>query len=48
MSARLHKALSEYQLSSLNGPHQKPKVQIKRWKVSLGWAYRIYIDGIQG
>jgi hypothetical protein len=23
----------------------KPKVQIKRQKVSLGWAYRIYIDG---
>ena len=28
-----------------HGPHQKPKVQIKRQKVSLGWAYRIYIDG---
>jgi hypothetical protein len=24
---------------------QKPKVQIKRTKTSLGWAYRIYIDG---
>jgi hypothetical protein len=24
---------------------KKPKVQIKRQKVSLGWAYRIYIDG---
>jgi hypothetical protein len=23
----------------------KPKVQIKREKTSLGWAYRIYIDG---
>ena len=23
---------------------KKPKVQIKRQKVSLGWAYRIYID----
>jgi hypothetical protein len=22
----------------------KPKVRIKRQKVSLGWAYRIYID----
>ena len=25
---------------------QKPKVQIKRQKTSLGWAYRIYIDGM--
>ena len=25
--------------------NKKPKVQIKRQKVSLGWAYRIYIDG---
>ena len=25
---------------------KKPKVQIKRHKASLGWAYRIYIDGI--
>ena len=25
---------------------KKPKVQIKRQKVSLGWAYRIYIDGM--
>jgi hypothetical protein len=24
---------------------RKPKVQIKRQKISLGWAYRIYIDG---
>jgi len=24
---------------------KKSKVQIKRQKVSLGWAYRIYIDG---
>jgi len=24
---------------------KKPKVQIKRRKTSLGWAYRIYIDG---
>jgi hypothetical protein len=24
---------------------KKPKVQIKREKTSLGWAYRIYIDG---
>ena len=24
---------------------KKPKVQIKRQKVSLGWAYRIDIDG---
>jgi len=24
---------------------KKPNVQIKRQKVSLGWAYRIYIDG---
>ena len=24
---------------------QKTKVQIKRQKVSLGWTYRIYIDG---
>ena len=24
---------------------KKPKVQIKRQKTSLGWAYRIYIDG---
>ena len=25
---------------------KKPKVQIKRQKVTLGWAYRIYIDGM--
>ena len=25
---------------------KKPKVQIKRQKTSLGWAYRIYIDGM--
>ena len=25
---------------------KKPKVQIKRRKTSLGWAYRIYIDGM--
>ena len=25
---------------------KKPKVQIKRQKVALGWAYRIYIDGM--
>jgi hypothetical protein len=24
---------------------KKPKVQIKRHKSSLGWAYRIYIGG---
>ena len=24
---------------------KKPKVQIMRQKVSLGWAYRIYIGG---
>ena len=24
---------------------KKPKVQIKRQKTSLGWAYRIYMDG---
>jgi len=24
---------------------KKPKVEIKRTKTSLGWAYRIYIDG---
>jgi len=24
---------------------KKPKAQIKRQKVSLGWAYRIYING---
>ena len=24
---------------------KKPKVHIKRQKTSLGWAYRIYIDG---
>ena len=24
---------------------RKPKVQIKRERTSLGWAYRIYIDG---
>lgn len=24
---------------------KKPKVQIKRTKTSLGWAYRIYIGG---
>jgi hypothetical protein len=23
---------------------KKPKVQIKRVKTSLGWAYRIYVD----
>ena len=27
---------------------KKPKVQIKRQKTSLGWAYRIYIDGTLG
>ena len=25
---------------------KKTKVQIKREKVSLGWVYRIYIDGM--
>ena len=25
---------------------KKPKVQIKREKMSLGWAYNIYIDGM--
>jgi hypothetical protein len=25
---------------------KKPKVQIKRQKTSLGWAYRIYIGGM--
>ena len=25
---------------------KEPKVQIKRQKVSLGWAYRIYVDGM--
>ena len=25
---------------------KKPKAQIKRQKTSLGWAYRIYIDGM--
>ena len=25
---------------------KKPKGQIKRQKTSLGWAYRIYIDGM--
>ena len=25
---------------------KKPKVQIKRQRTSLGWAYRIYIDGM--
>ena len=25
---------------------KKPKVQIKRQKMSLGWAYGIYIDGM--
>lgn len=24
---------------------KKPKLQIKRTRTSLGWAYRIYIDG---
>jgi hypothetical protein len=24
---------------------KKPKVQIKRQRTSLGWAYRIYING---
>ena len=24
--------------------NKKPKVQIKRQRTSLGWAYRIYID----
>jgi hypothetical protein len=24
---------------------KKPKVEIKRTRTSLGWAYRIYIDG---
>lgn len=27
------------------GPQKKPKVQINRQKTSLGWAYRIYING---
>lgn len=25
---------------------KKPKVQIKREKTSLGWAYRIYVGGM--
>ena len=25
---------------------KNPKVQIRRQKTSLGWAYRIYIDGM--
>ncbi len=25
---------------------KKPKVQIKHQKVSVGWAYQIYIDGM--
>jgi len=25
---------------------RKPKVQIKRQKTSLGWAYRIYMGGM--
>ena len=25
---------------------KKPKVQIKREKTSLGWAYRIYVNGM--
>ena len=25
---------------------KKPKVQIRRQKASLGWAYRVYIDGM--
>lgn len=25
---------------------KKPKVKIKRTKTSLGWCYRIYIDGM--
>jgi len=25
---------------------KKPKVKIKREKTSLGWLYRIYIDGM--
>jgi hypothetical protein len=25
---------------------KKPKIQIKREQTSLGWAYRIYIDGM--
>lgn len=24
---------------------KKPKVQIKRERTSLGWAYRVYVDG---
>jgi hypothetical protein len=24
---------------------KKPKVEIKRQRTSLGWAYRIYVDG---
>ena len=32
-------------LNPLGRNPEKPKVQIKRQKVSLGWAYRIYIDG---
>jgi hypothetical protein len=26
--------------------NKKPKVQIKRTKTSLGWAHRIYVDGM--
>jgi hypothetical protein len=25
---------------------KKPKVKIKREKTSLGWVYRVYIDGM--
>ena len=28
-----------------DAPPQKPRVQIKHTKTSLGWAYRIYVDG---
>ena len=28
-----------------NGSIKKPKLRLKRHKSSLGWAYRIYIDG---
>jgi hypothetical protein len=31
--------------SFLMSDAKTPKVQIKRTKTSLGWAYRIYIDG---
>jgi len=45
MSAFGGKADIEIRYSDWMARTKKPKVQIKRQKTSLGWAYRIYIGG---